>query len=52
MEEIFIQALANRAKTEEGLIELLPEDVKLMVEEKLSTEVQNAEIVGDESTLE
>lgn len=45
MEEIFIQALANRSKQEEGLISLLPEDVKVMVEEKLSTEVHDAEVV-------
>lgn len=45
MEEIFIQALAERSKKEAGLIDQLPEDVKVMVEEKLSTEVQDAEIV-------
>jgi len=36
MEEVFIQALANRTKSEEGLIDLLPEDVKILVEEKLN----------------
>lgn len=46
MEDIFIQALVTRSKSEEGLIDLLPEDVKVLVEEKLSTEVQNAEIVN------
>ena len=45
MEEQFIIALANRTKTEEGLIALLPEDVKVMVEEKLLTEVQDVEVV-------
>lgn len=45
MEEIFIQALANRSKQEAGLIDQLPEDVKVLVEEKLSTEVQDAEVV-------
>ena len=47
MEEQFIIALINRAKTEEGLIEMLPEDVRCMVEEKISTEVQNAEIIEE-----
>jgi hypothetical protein len=45
MEDIFIQALVERTKKEAGLIDQLPEDVKLLVEEKLSTEVQEAEIV-------
>ena len=45
MEDIFIQALANRTKQEAGLIDQLPEDVKVLVEEKLSTEVQDAEVV-------
>jgi hypothetical protein len=49
MEEQFIIALANRSKSEEGLIALLPDDVKCMVEEKLSTELQDAEIVEDGS---
>ena len=40
MEDIFIQALAERSKKEAGLIDQLPEDIKVMVEEKLSTEVQ------------
>lgn len=38
MEEIFIQALVARSKMEEGLIDLLPEEVKVMVEEKLLIE--------------
>ena len=38
MEEIFIQALVTRSKMEEGSIDLLPEDVKVMVEEKLLME--------------
>ena len=45
MEEQFIIALANRSKQDAGLIDQLPEDVKIMVEEKLSTEVQDAEVV-------
>ena len=45
MEEIFIQALAERSKKEAGLIDQLPEDVKVLVEERLSTEVQDVEIV-------
>jgi hypothetical protein len=36
MEDIFIQALAERTKNEDGLIDKLPEDVKVLVEEKLS----------------
>lgn len=36
MEEIFINALATRSKIEESLIDLLPNDIKLMVEDKLS----------------
>lgn len=38
MEDIFIQALVTRSKSEEGLIDLLPEDVKILVEEKLLME--------------
>ena len=45
MEDIFIQALAERTKKEEGLMEQLPEDVKLLVEERLSTEVHEAEVI-------
>mgnify|MGYP006378480179 FL=1 len=44
MEDIFIQALITRSYNETDLLDKLPEDVKLMVEEKLSTEVQNNEI--------
>jgi hypothetical protein len=36
MEDIFIQALAERTKSEAGLIDQLPEDVKVLVEEKLN----------------
>lgn len=50
MEDIFIQALAERSKKEAGLIDQLPEDVKAMVTEKLhSLEVQQAEIITDEN---
>jgi hypothetical protein len=45
MEEQFIIALANRSKSEAGLIDQLPDDVKLLVEERLSTEVQEAEVI-------
>ncbi len=43
MDEIFINALATRSYSETDLLDKLPEDVKLMVEEKLSAEVQNNE---------
>ena len=49
MEEQFIIALANRSKSEAGLIDQLPDDIRIRVEEYLSTEVQNAEIVEDGS---
>lgn len=52
MEEIFIQALVTRSKMEEGLIDLLSEDVKVMVEEKLTTEVQDAEVIADSGLAE
>lgn len=52
MEEIFIQALVTRSKMEEGLIDLLPEDVKVLVEEKLTTEVQDAEVIEDSDLAE
>ncbi len=44
MEDIFIQALITRSHNETDLLDKLPEDIKLMVEEKLSTEVKNNEI--------
>lgn len=47
MEEIFIQALATRTHTESDLLERLPEDIKVLVEEKLTTEVQDGEVVTD-----
>ena len=43
MEDIFIQALITRSYNETDLLDKLPEDVKLMIDEKLSTEVQNNE---------
>ncbi len=43
MDEIFINALATRSYNETDLLDKLPEDVKLMVEERLSTEVHNNE---------
>jgi hypothetical protein len=46
MEEQFIIALANRSKSEAGLIDQLPDDVKLIVSERLlSQEIQDAVIV-------
>ena len=51
MEDIFIQALAERSKKEAGLIDQLPEDVKVLVEEKLSTEVQTAEGITDDPAI-
>jgi hypothetical protein len=46
MEEQFIIALANRSKSEAGLIDQLPDDVKCMVEERILSEtVQEVEIV-------
>ena len=45
MEEIFLQALITRAKTEEGLIDLLPDDVKSQVEQKIAeTQIQDGEV--------
>lgn len=48
MEEIFIQALAERSKKEVGLIDQLPSEIKILVDEKLSAEVQDAEIITEE----
>ena len=48
MEEIFIQALAERSKKEVGLIDQLPNEIKILVDEKLSAEVQDAEIITEE----
>lgn len=48
MEEIFIQALAERSKKEEGLISLLPNEIKVLVDEKLSAEVQEVETITEE----
>ena len=48
MEEIFIQALVERSKKEEGLIDLLPEEIKVLVDERLSAEVQDIEIITEE----
>ncbi len=45
MEEIFIQALVTRSHAEADLLERLPKDVKVLVEEKLTTEVQDGEVV-------
>ena len=44
MEDIFIQALAERSKKEAGLIDLLPADVKSQVEQKIAeTEIQTGD---------
>lgn len=47
MEDIFIQALAERSKKEVGLIDQLPDEIKILVDEKLSAEVQDAEIITE-----
>lgn len=36
MEDIFIQALANRAKTEADILEKLPEEERSLVEKKIN----------------
>ena len=46
MEDIFNQALAERTKKEAGLIDLLP-GVKTQVQELLTTEVQDGEVIAD-----
>lgn len=38
MEDIYIQALANRAKVEADLLEKLPEEERSLVEAKLNEE--------------
>ena len=48
MEEIFIQALVERSKKEVGLIDQLPDEIKVLVDEKLSAEVQDIEIITEE----
>ena len=48
MEEIFIQALAERSKKEVGLIDQLPNEIKVLVDERLSAEVQDVEIITEE----
>lgn len=52
MEEIFIQALAIRSHRETDLLDKLPEEVKVLVEEKLTTEVQDAEVIEDSNLAE
>lgn len=42
MEEIFIQALAERSKKEAGLLDQLPEEIREMVEIRIQeNEIQN-----------
>lgn len=48
MEEIFIQALAERCKKEVDLIDQLPNEIKVLVDERLSAEVQEVEIITEE----
>lgn len=48
MEDIFIQALAERSKKEAGLIDQLPQDIKIRVEERLTTELQTPDIEENE----
>ena len=46
IEDIFIQALVERTKKDAGLIDQLPDDVKLIVSERLlSEEIQDAEVI-------
>lgn len=52
MEDIFIQALVTRSHTEVDLIDKLPEEVKILVEERLSTEVQDGEVITDSGLAE
>jgi hypothetical protein len=47
MEQIYIEALYERAKQDEAILAQLPEDVRCRVEEKLSTEIQEAEVVDE-----
>lgn len=48
MEEIFIQALVERCKKEAGLVDQLPDEIKILVDERLSAEVQDVEIITEE----
>lgn len=52
MEEIFIQALVTRSYAEADLLDRLPKDIKVLVEEKLITEVQNGEVIADSQLAE
>ena len=52
MEEIFIQALVTRSHTEADLLDKLPEDIKVLVEEKLTTEVQDGEVIENSDLAE
>lgn len=47
MEEIFIQALATRSHAEADLLDKLPKDIRVLVKEKLITEVQDGEVIAD-----
>lgn len=48
MEEIFIQALTERCKKEVGLIDQLPNEIKVLVDERLSADVQDVELITEE----
>lgn len=48
MEEIFIQALVERCKKEVGLVDQLPNEIKVLVDERLSAEAQDVEIITEE----
>ena len=52
MEEVFIQALVTRTKMEEGLIDQLPDEIKVLVDEKLLMEVQDAEVITNSQLAE
>lgn len=54
MEDIFIQALITRSYNETDLLDKLPEDIKLMVEDKLSEsneEMEQIEPTPQQPTL-
>ena len=42
MDAIFIQALANRAKTEVDLLDKLPDDVKVLVQKKMEEDADSS----------
>ena len=47
MEEVYINALTERAKLDEAILDSLPDDVKARIEERLTTEIQEAVVESD-----